>query len=207
MTTPTQPMRHRQAPRDVCLNLEATRPSTSASSLEFPALAPNVRFLVAVGSKSEVLDSFTSVLRATEEESVRSSRCPKCELIQSQSLTPSLLNSGSRSSGEPQRGNREFGNSEKAIVISNSSDHNDGLALVSIGNIGNESRKGDGRAVDSRHKKAAQHNFVEVGLRAAGEKAVELHKDLKVDIFALRRLAMGAAHMVTVQVDTHGCCI
>lgn len=123
--------------------------------------------LVAVGSKSEVLDSFTSVLRATEEESVRSSRCPKCELIQSQSLTPSLLNSGSRSSGEPQRGHREFGNSEKAIVISNSSDHNDGLALVSIGNIGNESRKGDGRAVDSRHKKAAQHNFVEVGLRAA----------------------------------------
>lgn len=123
--------------------------------------------LVAVGSEAEVLDSFTSVLGATEEESVGSSRCPKCELIQSQSLTPSLLNPGSRSSGESQRGHREFGNGEKTIVISNGSNHNNGLALVGIGDIGNESRKGDGRAVDSRHKKAAQHNFVEVGLRAA----------------------------------------
>lgn len=62
--------------------------------------------LVAVGAEAEVLDSFASVLGAAEEESVGSSRCPKCELIQRQSLTSSLLNPGSRSSSESQSGHR-----------------------------------------------------------------------------------------------------
>lgn len=35
-----------------------------------------------------------------------------------------------------------------------------------------------------------------------GKEAVELHKDLQVHILAFWCLAMGAAHMVTVQIDT-----
>lgn len=62
--------------------------------------------LVAVGAEAEVLDSFTSVLGTAEEESVGSGRCPKCELIQSQSLASSLLNPGSRSCSESQSGHR-----------------------------------------------------------------------------------------------------
>lgn len=38
--------------------------------------------------------------------------------------------------------------------------------------------------------------------RHTGEESVELHQDLQVDVLALGRLAMGAAHMVAVQVDT-----
>lgn len=36
-----------------------------------------------------------------------------------------------------------------------------------------------------------------------GKEAVELHQNLQVDILAFRRFAMGAAHMVAVQVDTY----
>lgn len=35
------------------------------------------------------------------------------------------------------------------------------------------------------------------------EKTVQLHQNLQVNIVTLGRLAMGAAHMVTVQVDTY----
>lgn len=35
-----------------------------------------------------------------------------------------------------------------------------------------------------------------------GQEAIELHQELKVDVLALGRLAVCAAHMVTVQIDT-----
>ncbi len=36
-----------------------------------------------------------------------------------------------------------------------------------------------------------------------GKEAVELHQNLQVNVLAFRRFAMGAAHMVAVQVDTY----
>lgn len=36
-----------------------------------------------------------------------------------------------------------------------------------------------------------------------GKEAVELHQEVEVDIVALGSLAVGVAHMVTVQVDTY----
>ena len=36
-----------------------------------------------------------------------------------------------------------------------------------------------------------------------GKEAVKLHQDLQVHVLALGRLAMGAAHMVAIQVDTY----
>lgn len=38
--------------------------------------------------------------------------------------------------------------------------------------------------------------------RHTGQEAVELHQELKVNVLALGRLAVCAAHMVTVQIDT-----
>ena len=38
--------------------------------------------------------------------------------------------------------------------------------------------------------------------RHTGQEAVELHQELKVDVLALGRLSVCAAHMVTVQIDT-----
>lgn len=36
-----------------------------------------------------------------------------------------------------------------------------------------------------------------------GKEAIKLYENLQIDILAFRRLPMGAAHMVTVQVDTY----
>ena len=35
-----------------------------------------------------------------------------------------------------------------------------------------------------------------------GQEAVQLHKELEIDIVALRRLAVRVAHMVSVEIDT-----
>jgi len=160
---------------------------------------------VAVRTEAEVLNSLTCVLGSTQEESIGASRSTQGELVQSQSLTTSLLNSGSGGSGKAESSDRQLGDVEEAVVVSNGSNDHNSLSLLSVGNVGDNARDGHWRAVDSGHEQSAKNNFVEVGLGAAGEEAVELHQHLQVDVVALGRLAMGAAHMVTVQVDTHDC--
>lgn len=101
-----------------------------------------------------------------------------------------------------------------------------------LSDVRGDAGKRNGGPVDPRHKQTTQHNFVEVGVRATcsmllvsllkhprhileaveqGEfigilhtrqETVQFHENLQVNVLALRRLAMGAAHMVTVQVDT-----
>jgi hypothetical protein len=39
-------------------------------------------------------------------------------------------------------------------------------------------------------------------IQLTSQEAVELHKELKIDIVTLRRLAVSAAHMMGVQIDT-----
>lgn len=43
---------------------------------------------------------------------------------------------------------------------------------------------------------------ISIGGKHTGQEAVELHQELKVDVLALGRLSVCAAHMVTVQIDT-----
>lgn len=161
---------------------------------------------MAVGAETEVLHCLPSILRSAEKESVCSSRGTQSELVQSQDLTTSLLNPGPSSSRETKCCNRQLRDSQKTVVVSDGADHNDSLALVGVGHIGYNARERNGGAIDPGHEKAAQDDLVEVGFRTTGEESVELHQDLQVDVLALGRLAMGAAHMVAVQVDTHGCC-
>lgn len=158
-----------------------------------------------MGTESEVLHGLPRVLGSTEEKCVRSSRRPKSELVQSQSLATGLLNPGSGSGGEAESSDRQLGHCQETVVIGNRANDDNGLSLVRLGDIRGDTRERDRGAVDSRHKQTTQHDFVEVRIRAACEETVELHENLQVDVLALRRLAMGAAHMVTVQVDTHGC--
>ena len=61
-------------------------------------------YLVAVGAESEVLDSLSSVLGSTEKKGIRSGRGTQGQLIQSQSLTTGLLDSGSGSSRKTKSG-------------------------------------------------------------------------------------------------------
>lgn len=98
-----------------------------------------------------------------------------------------------------------------------------------LSDVRGDAGKRNRRPVDPRHKQTTQHDLVEVGVRATcsillvnllktpryiletvefigilhtREETIEFHENLQVNVLALRRLAMGAAHMVTVQVDT-----
>ncbi len=52
------------------LHLETTRSTTTTSLLELAALGTDVGLLVLVGTETEVLDSLTGVLLATDQDSV-----------------------------------------------------------------------------------------------------------------------------------------
>ncbi|KAI9373128.1 hypothetical protein BJX61DRAFT_533379 [Aspergillus egyptiacus] len=140
------------------LDLETARPSATACPLKLAALASHISTnLVLVGSEAEVLHSFPSILGAAEEECVCSSWCPESELVQSQSLTTSLLNASSGGGSE----------AKETVVVGNGADDDNSLALVGVRHIRNDARKRDRRAVNTGHKEPAQHYLVEVRFRAA----------------------------------------
>lgn len=120
---------------------------------------------MAVGAETEVLHCLPSILGSAEEESVRSSRGTQSKLVQSQGLTTGLLNPGPSSSSKAKGCNGQLRDSKKTVVVSDGADHNDSLALVGVGHIGNNARERNGGAVDPGHEKAAQDDLVEVGFR------------------------------------------
>lgn len=120
-----------------------------------------------MGTESEVLHGLPRVLGSTEEKCVRSSRRPKSELVQSQSLATGLLNPGSGSGGEAESSDRQLGHCQETVVIGNRANDDNGLSLVRLGDIRGDTRERDRGAVDSRHKQTTQHDFVEVRIRAA----------------------------------------
>lgn len=200
--------------------------------------------LVGVGTEAEVLHGLAGVLGTTEEQGVGTGRGAEGKLIQSQGLTTGLLNAGASGSGETESGNRQLGNVQQAVVIGDGTDHDNGLALLSLANVGNSAGQGNRGAVDSGHEQATEDGLVEVGLGTAygcirnqpheilikilqdtektplflhfcaanenrnsrgshtSQEAVQLHQNLEVYVVALGSLAVGAPHMVAVQVDT-----
>lgn len=185
------------------LDLEAARSSPSTSALEFATLASDVWFLVTVRAKAEVLDGFTSVLRSTEQQSVGASGSTQGKLVEGENLTASLLNSCTGGGSEAKRGDGQLGDSQQTVVVCDSSNNDDGLSLLGLVQVGDDARQGDGGTVDLGHEQSAKDDLVEVGVGTTSKESVQLHQELKVDVFALGRLAVCAAHMMTIQVDTH----
>lgn len=118
-------------------------------------------------TKAEVLHGLTGVLGSTQEESVGTGRSTESKLVESQSLTTGLLNASASGSGETEGSDRQLGDGQKAVVISDSADNDDGLALLRLADVGDGARKGNRGAVDSRHKETTEDGLVEVGLGAA----------------------------------------
>lgn len=117
---------------------------------------------MAVGAEAKVFDSLSGILRSAKQKSVGSSGGAQSKLIESKSLTTGLLNPGASSGSEAESGNRELGDGEKAVVVGHGSDHNNCLALVGVGNVGDNARDGNRGAVDPGHEKATEHDLVEV---------------------------------------------
>lgn len=127
-----------------------------------------------VRAHAEVLDGFASVLRSTEQESVRSSGGTESELVESKDLTTGLLNTGTGGSGETKGGNRELGDSQHAVVVGDGSNNDNGLSLLFLSHVGDDARQADGRSVCAGHEKASEDDLVEVGIGTTCKRKIML---------------------------------
>lgn len=117
-----------------------------------------------VRAHAEVLDSFTSVLRSTKQESVGSSGSTESELVEGKDLTTGLLDTGAGGSGETKGGNGELGDSQHAVVVGDGSNNDHGLSLLFLSHVGDNARQADGRSVCAGHEKASEDDLVKVGI-------------------------------------------
>lgn len=130
--------------------------------------------LVRVRAETEVLNSLTGVLGATEEQGVGTGRGTQSKLVQGEGLTTGLLDTGTSGSGEAQGSNGQLGDVQETVVVGDGADDNDGLALLGLGDVGSDARERDGGTVDARHEETAENSLVEVGLGTAWKEQVSL---------------------------------
>lgn len=172
VTTPATQRNRATSSSSNRLDLETPGPSAATSALELAALGLDVGLLVGVGTEAEVLDGLTGVLGSTEEQSVGTGGETGGNLVDGESLTASLLNAGAGRGGEAHGSDGELRELEKAVVIGDGADNDNGLALVGlrvglVGGGGDDLGERDGRAVDLGHHKTAEDNLVEGRIGAA----------------------------------------
>lgn len=114
-----------------------------------------------VGTEAEVLESLTAVLGATENQGVAAGRGSESELIESDGFSASSSDASTCSGSEAKSSNCSLRESKESVVVSNSSDNNDGSLLALLGNVGHNSRQRDGWSVNLGHEKASEDNLVE----------------------------------------------
>ena len=119
-----------------------------------------------VGSETEMLDSLSGVLWSSEENGVASSWGSESQLIQGQGPTTGGKNAGTGGSSEAESSNADLWDGQKTVVISDGSDDDNGSLLLLVG-LGCDSGDGNGRSVDTGHKKSAENDLVEGGFSAA----------------------------------------
>lgn len=163
--TVTTPNQRNRTTCSTSLDLETTRPSASTGTLELAALALDVGLLSRVGTEAKVLESLTRVLGSAEEEGVGSGGGAGSDLVNGEALTTSLLDASASRGSEAESRNRELGELEHAVVVSDGADlvllairlqscirapyNDDGLALVGLGGVlvgrdGDNLGEGDG---------------------------------------------------------------
>ena len=172
VTTPATRNKRSTSSSSNRLDLETPGPSAATSALELAALGLDVGLLVGVGTEAEVLDGLTGVLGSTEEDGVGTGGETGGNLVDGESLTTSLLDAGAGRGGEAHGSDGELGELEEAVVIGDSADNDNGLALVvlRVGLVGGGSDdlgEGDRGAVDLGHHKTAEDNLVEGRIGAA----------------------------------------
>lgn len=188
------------------LDLEGLALPAATSTLELAATGENVRSLVLVGAESEVTDGLASTTRASEKEGVRTGRGTTGELVEGDGLAASLDDASTGALSETQSSNGDLlGGLDQAVVISDSADDDNGLAvgtraLHSTVDAGNRDR----RAVGLRKEELSENDLVELGVRATSKEAVKLHKQTQVRVLRCRLLAVAATVVGLAEVvDSH----
>ena len=87
-----------------------------------PGIWHNSKYLVLVGAEAKVLESLTGVLGSAEEEGVGSGGGAGSNLVDGEALTTSLLNASASRGSESESRNRELGELEHAVVVSDGAD-------------------------------------------------------------------------------------
>lgn len=125
-----------------------------------------------VGTEAEVLDGLTGVLGTAEEDGVGASGGAHGELIDGEALTASGKDASAGGCGEAESSDRQLGDGEETVVIGDSGDDDDGLALgllggVLVGSSSDDARNAHGRAVDLAHHQTTEDGLVELGVGTA----------------------------------------
>jgi hypothetical protein len=116
---------------------------------------------VAVWAKAEMLDGLPRVLWTSQEKGVASSWSSKSQLIEGQNLTTSGQNASASSSGKAESSNAKLRDSQKAVVIGDGTDDDNGLVVRLLRSIGDNSREGDWWSIDAGHEQTAEDDLVE----------------------------------------------
>lgn len=157
------------------LHLEAVRSPASSSLLELSALGDSsglnavvgVR-IVGRGAVAEVTNRVTGVLSTTQQHSVGTLGSAQGQLIQSDALTTSLDDSGSGSLGESQSSNGQLRDLQQALIISDGTNNNSGLAILAI-HVSGKSGDGNRRVINSGHSQSLDNGGSELGLSTSGQ--------------------------------------
>jgi len=155
------------------LSLEATGGTTTTSLLELATLALDIGLGVLAGTHTEMLDGLTGVLLATEQDGVGTGGGTESELIKGDDLTAGLQDAGLGGLGDAQASKGELGDLEEAVVVSDGTDNDGGLTILT-GHVASNTGNGHWGTVDAGHKETLQDDLVEGRVRAAGEESVEL---------------------------------
>ena len=107
-------------------------------------------------------------------------------MIQSQTFTTSLQDTGLGGLGEVKGSNGKLGKFKKTRVISHCTDNNSSLVFLGVtNNAGN----GDRRTIDTGHKETLQDDLVEFGISTTSKETVKLlkriNKKSKIKLFFL----------------------
>lgn len=145
--------------------------------------------------KPKMLHRLPRVLRSPYQQCIAPRRRPQRQLIQRQTLSSRLLDPSSCSSREPQCRNAHLGDCQKARVICDGADHDDGFVRFNafrgfgvgfcgrVGGVAGETGERDGWAVDAGHEKAAEDDAVEGAVGAAcGLKIVSVCPKVGIDM-------------------------
>lgn len=167
----------------VSLDLEGSRLSAATGTLELATLGLDSWSLMLVGTEAEVSDGLSRLSGTSEDDSVLTLWSTTSKLVQSDSLTTGLENTGLSRLGESQSSDGSLWNLSDTVVVSDSANNNNGLVgstlvLDSSSDTGDRDR----RTVDFGQEQGSENHFVEASVGTTSEESVELDQELQVDV-------------------------
>lgn len=190
-----------------CKEPEHRRLTTALGTLKLTALGADVGLDVATRASrdAEVLDGFTGILLAAEQQAVGTGRTALGQLVKGQALTTGLQNAGTGGLGETQSTDLHGGQVKLTLIISDYTNA-DGNVVLGRGNsqVLGDGAQGHRGAVDLAHAQTLQDNLVEAGAGTAGQEAVELDQEVQVDVVTVRRGALQGLDVVLLDINTLG---